>query len=120
MKRLTGMLTFCFQIFLTFSFMLNFRGAGWVFGGDVTKEFNAINGLDLICRAHQVTMEGYQYFFDEALCTVWSAPNYCYRTNNLASILQISETGERHFEVFGPEEDSNREVPTNDSIRYAL
>ena len=29
-----------------------------------------MNGLELVCRAHQIAMEGYQYFFDEAVCTV--------------------------------------------------
>lgn len=28
------------------------RGAGWLFGGKVTTEFNHINGIDLIARAH--------------------------------------------------------------------
>ena len=28
------------------------RGAGWLFGAKVTEEFNHINGLELICRAH--------------------------------------------------------------------
>ena len=101
-------------------FQHSFRGAGWVFGGDVTHEFNEINGLSLICRAHQVAMEGYQYFFDKALCTVWSAPNYCYRTNNLASILQVKSVDDLHFEVFGPEDDENRETPSSSSIRYML
>lgn len=53
-------------------FKRNFRGAGWIFGGDVAKEFNQVNGLDLVCRAHQIAMDGYQYFFDEACCTVES------------------------------------------------
>lgn len=30
----------------------NSRGAGYLFGGKVTSEFNRINGLELVCRAH--------------------------------------------------------------------
>ena len=52
------------------SFKRNFRGAGWIFGGDVAKEFNQVNGLDLVYRAHQMTMDGYHYFFDGEVCTV--------------------------------------------------
>lgn len=28
------------------------RGAGYIFGGDITKEFNKTNNYDFICRAH--------------------------------------------------------------------
>ena len=34
------------------SWAVSTRGAGWLFGWKVTKEFNKINGLELICRAH--------------------------------------------------------------------
>jgi serine/threonine-protein phosphatase 6 catalytic subunit len=42
---------------------INSRGAGYLFGAKVTKEFCRINNLDLICRAHQLVMEGYKFWF---------------------------------------------------------
>ena len=55
------------------------RGAGWLFGSKVTSEFNHINGIELIARAHQLVMDGYSYAHKKKCVTVFSAPNYCYR-----------------------------------------
>jgi len=55
------------------------RGAGYTFGSDITERFNRTNGFKFIVRAHQLVMEGYNWAHSQALVTVFSAPNYCYR-----------------------------------------
>ena len=63
------------------------RGAGFLFGSDVVNTFCQENEVDLICRAHQLVMEGYKWHFGEMVLTVWSAPNYCYRSGYFLSVL---------------------------------
>ena len=80
---------------------INQRGAGWLFGINPTHEFCLNNNIDLIVRAHQLAMSGYEYHFKETqLVTVWSAPNYMYRSGNDASVLKIDENFNREFKIF--------------------
>lgn len=45
--------------------------AGYLFSSDTVAQFNAANDSDMICRAHQLVMEGYQWHFNEtAHCVV--------------------------------------------------
>ncbi|KAK9476400.1 Metallo-dependent phosphatase-like protein [Lipomyces japonicus] len=92
-------------------FGISTRGAGYTFGAEIVKKFLAVNSMAHILRAHQLCEQGYQVLFDDRLSTVWSAPNYCYRCGNMASILEVSETGERKFNVFdaAPENDAYRQ-----------
>ena len=47
------------------------RGAGYVFGSKVVDDFNQLNDIRLICRAHQLVNEGYKYWFpNKNLATV--------------------------------------------------
>ena len=88
------------------------RGAGWIFGSQVTSEFVQKNRLELICRAHQLVQEGYKYMFRERnLVTVWSAPNYCYRCGNVGSILSLDADLNREFKIFNAVPDSDRVIP---------
>lgn len=87
------------------------RGAGWLFGSKVTHEFVRVNDLELVARAHQLVQEGHKYMFDETLVTVWSAPNYCYRCGNIASILALDEKLNRSFKDFQAVPDNRRALP---------
>ena len=73
------------------------RGAGHVFGEPQLVEFNTINNLKYICRAHQ---EGYKWMFNGGIVTVWSAPNYCYRCNNKATIMKMDTVDKYEFLYF--------------------
>jgi diadenosine tetraphosphatase ApaH/serine/threonine PP2A family protein phosphatase len=46
-------------------------------------------GLDIVVRAHQVVEDGYEFFGDKSLVTVFSAPNYCDEFDNSSSVLVV-------------------------------
>ncbi|EEH51304.1 uncharacterized protein MICPUCDRAFT_49227 [Micromonas pusilla CCMP1545] len=97
------------------------RGAGWLFGRKVTAEFNAINGLNLIARAHQLVQEGLKYTFPEkSLVTVWSAPNYCYRCGNVASMLAFDDKMERTVKYFTETPENSTMMAPRASVPYFL
>lgn len=78
------------------------RGAGYTFGRDITESFNSRNKLKLICRAHQLVNEGYNWNHDKECVTIFSAPNYCYRCGNQASLMEMDEKGSYDFTQFDP------------------
>lgn len=40
--------------------------------------------------------------------TVWSAPNYCYRCGNVASILELDENLNKYYKIFEAAPTENR------------
>jgi len=96
------------------------RGGGYLFGSKATKSFLWANGLTLVARAHQLIQEGYQYMFDEQLVTVWSAPNYCYRCGNVASIMAVDAELRTSFQKFEAVPDDKRQFPKQTQNRYFI
>lgn len=88
------------------------RGAGYLFGADQVAQFNHKNKIDVICRAHQLVMEGYKWMFDNSIVTVWSAPNYCYRCGNVAAIMKLDEHLKYTFTIFKEAPAEERGNPT--------
>jgi serine/threonine-protein phosphatase PP1 catalytic subunit len=61
----------------------NDRGVSFTFGPDVVSRFLQKHDMDLICRAHQVVEDGYEFFAKRQLVTLFSAPNYCGEVSTL-------------------------------------
>ena len=53
----------------------NERGVSYCFGKKVIMDFLQRHDFDLVCRAHMVVEDGYEFFNDRILVTVFSAPN---------------------------------------------
>ena len=90
------------NIYNTFMDLFDFLPAGFVFGGDISRKFNFTNNLSMICRAHQLQQNGYQWSHENNVLTIFSAPNYCYRCGNLAAIMEIDENMKYELQTFEP------------------
>merc|ERR1711879_545813 len=77
----------------------NDRGVSVSFGSDVVENFLRKEDLDLVVRAHQVVEDGYEFFADRKLVTIFSAPNYCGEFDNAAAVMTIDENLMCSFQV---------------------
>lgn len=80
----------------------NDRGVSFTFGARVVEEFLKKHDLDLICRAHQVVEDGYEFFAGKRLVTIFSAPNYCGEFENAGAIMEVDENLVCSFRVIKP------------------
>lgn len=87
----------------------NSRGVSVVFGPDIVQGFVRRHGLELICRAHQVVEDGYEFFANRKLVTLFSAPNYCGEFDNAGAVLSIDETLLCKFQILKPSSIARKE-----------
>ncbi|TBU35291.1 phospho protein phosphatase PPZ [Dichomitus squalens] len=80
----------------------NERGVSYCFGKAVINDFLVRYDMDLICRAHMVVEDGYEFWNDRTLVTVFSAPNYCGEFDNYGACMSVSEELLCAFELLKP------------------
>ncbi|VDN97686.1 unnamed protein product [Rodentolepis nana] len=66
------------------------RGVSYMFGPDIIDKFLERYELDLICRAHQVVEDGYEFYANRSLVTIFSAPNYCGEFDNAGAVFSLT------------------------------
>lgn len=80
----------------------NERGVSYCFGKKVIMEFLQKHDFDLVCRAHMVVEDGYEFFNERILVTVFSAPNYCGEFDNWGAVMSVSGELLCSFELLKP------------------
>ncbi|XP_078431771.1 serine/threonine-protein phosphatase PP1-like [Wolffia australiana] len=81
---------------------MNDRGVSYTFSAETVKEFLETLDLDLICRAHQVVEDGYEFFAKRQLVTIFSAPNYCGEFDNAGAMMSVDDTLTCSFQILKP------------------
>uniref|UniRef100_A0A8R1IXY3 SER_THR_PHOSPHATASE domain-containing protein n=1 Tax=Caenorhabditis japonica TaxID=281687 RepID=A0A8R1IXY3_CAEJA len=80
----------------------NSRGVSYIFGADIVKDFMEKMNIDLIARGHQVVQDGYEFFANRRLVTIFSAPKYCGEFDNNAGVMIVDERLLISFEILKP------------------
>ncbi|TKR89497.1 hypothetical protein L596_013593 [Steinernema carpocapsae] len=83
-------------------FQLGARGASWGFGADVLGETEKLLNVDLVARAHQVVQDGYEFFGNRKLVTIFSAPHYCGQFDNASAMMIVDENLSCSFQILRP------------------
>ncbi|KIJ45158.1 hypothetical protein M422DRAFT_167362 [Sphaerobolus stellatus SS14] len=100
----------------------NERGVSFCFGKAIINDFLGRYDMDLICRAHMVVEDGYEFWNDRTLVTVFSAPNYCGEFDNYGACMSVSDDLLCAFELLKPLDGPalRKEMTKAKRKRYAL
>lgn len=86
------------------------RGSGYLFGEKAVDAFMANNpNIEMIIRGHECVNEGVHFHFNNKICTVFSASNYCGIVGNQAGVLELT----------GPMQYKSRQFPPIDWLYRA-
>ncbi|TKR87770.1 hypothetical protein L596_012120 [Steinernema carpocapsae] len=78
------------------------RGASYGFGADVLGHLLKQLNIDFVVRAHQVVQDGYEFFANRKLVTIFSAPHYCGQFDNAAAMMSVNDSLVCSFDILRP------------------
>lgn len=76
----------------------------FTFGVEVVAKFLHKHDLDLLCRAHQVVEDGYEFLAKTQLVTLFPEPNYFGDFDNAGAMMSVVETLMSSFHILKPAE----------------
>jgi serine/threonine-protein phosphatase PP1 catalytic subunit len=88
------------------------RGISYVFGPMALEQFLLTNSLELLCRAHEVAEEGYEFHFNKRMITIFSAANYTGHFDNSAAVMTVDPSLTCSLTVFEPQRRRSRRSST--------
>ena len=80
------------------------------------EEFLKRNDLDVVCRAHQVVQEGFEFVGNRKLVTLFSAPNYCGMFDNDGAFMNVDEKLVCSFSIIKNKESNKENEETNETL----
>lgn len=78
------------------------RGTSYTYNENALDRFMNNNNLELVCRAHQMVNDGFKFFNNNKLVTIFSAPNYCGECGNDGAVMHINDNQECSFLIIKP------------------
>lgn len=81
----------------------NERGVSFTFNENVVEKFCEKNEIDLVCRGHLVVDDGYEFFANRKLVTIFSAPNYCAMFENDGCLMKVAADLTCSFSILKPQ-----------------
>lgn len=66
--------------------------------------FSALTFVAYPCASLQVVEDGYEFFADRQLVTIFSAPNYCGEFDNAGAMMSVDESLMCSFQILKPSE----------------
>ena len=80
----------------------------FTFGPEIVSKFLAKHDMDLVVRGHQLVEDGYEFFANRQLLTLFSVPNFRGEFDNAGAFMSVDETLMCSFQILKPDSDRQR------------